>query len=161
MLAQKPARRGLVGSTKKPRKKYKPKPVEVLPVTYRHQASADVYLQLIPHSELEKLRTATADEGTFHTLAYRLNWGYVLAGECFPEQPEVRAQMEKALAAISSVKNRFERTGKYGCTGEEFFTLGNSLNLTDEMQEATTRRQQRDAAELVFKINELKQKGEP
>lgn len=143
----------------KPKRAYRPKyqPGQ-LPVTIRHSAKADTMLQMVPHEELEKLRQGEADEFTVNTLAFRLNWGYVMAGEVF-DNPEVRAVMETGLAAIRGVKERVDRLGKYGATGEEFRALGEALNFTDEMQKKATRREQHEALTAVYKINDLKQKG--
>ncbi len=144
---------------KKPKKAYRPKcqPGQ-LPVTIRHSNTADTMLQMVPHEELEKLRQGQADEFTINTLAFRLNWGYVMAGEIF-DNPEVREVMEVGLAAIRSVKERVDRLGKYGATGEEFRALGEALNFTDEMQKSATRREQHEALTAVYTINHLKQKG--
>ena len=143
---------------KKPKKKYRPKcSPGTLPMAFRHSSQDDLALQLVPHSELEKLRDGSADEYTANTLAFRLNWGYVMAGEIF-DAPEVRADMEQALSAIRSVKDRRERTGKWGASGAEFFEMGRGLNHTDEMQKAATRREQLEALRIVNKINEMIQK---
>lgn len=145
-------------SSKKPRKPYRPRYAPgTLPVTIRHSSSADIGLQLVPHSELEKLREGTADQYTVNTLAFRLNWGYVMAGEVF-DAPEARAVTERGLAAIRSVKERHARLGKYGATGEEFTAMGYALNVTDDMQQRATRREQLEAVRLLNIINEHKQK---
>jgi len=68
--------------------------------------------------------------------------------------------MEQALSAIRSVKERHQRTGKWGASGAEFFEMGRGLNHTDEMQKAATRREQLEALRIVNKINEMKQKGQ-
>lgn len=146
-------------SNKKPRKPYRRKYVEgTLPITIRHSTEADTALQLVPHTELEKLRDGTADKYTANTLAFRLNWGYVMAGEVF-DNPAIRADMELALAAIRSVKARHERTGKWGTTGPEFIQLGDGLKHTDEMQKAATRREQHQALIAVYAINHMKRHG--
>lgn len=140
-------------SSKKPRKAYRPKyGPGTLPVTIRHSSKADTSLQLVPHTELDKLRDGTADDYTFNTLAFRLNWGYVMAGEVFSE-PEPRAITERGLDAIRSVKDRFERLGKYGVTGKEFVAMGDALNVTDEMQQRATRREQREAMRITCAVN--------
>lgn len=122
-------------------------------MTLRHSDESDLLLQMIPHDELEKLRNGEADEYTINTLAFRLNWGYVMSGEVF-DNPEVRAAMEIGLAAIRSVKERLSRLGKYGATAEEFFDIGEALNWTDSMQKTSTRREQRDALRSVYLINQ-------
>lgn len=144
---------------KKPKKAYRPKYLKgQLPITIRHSASSDTMLQMVPHEELEKLRNGEADQFTVNTLAFRLNWGYVMAGEIF-NNPDVRAVMETSLASIRSIKDRVDRLGKYGATGEEFRSIGEALNWTDEMQKSATRREQNEAMQIVCEINDLKQKG--
>lgn len=150
-----------MAGNKKPRKAYKPRTppgMFRLPINIRYAAHNETALQLVPQTELDKLRDGTADQYTVNTLAFRLNWGYVMAGEYF-DTPEARTAMEEALAAIRSVKARFERTGKYGCTGQEFNQLGDGLNLTDEMQKMTTRKQQHEALTVVSIVNKDKRKG--
>lgn len=138
----------------KPKKAYRPKyPKGQLPIVFRHSAESDRMLQHIPHDELEKMRSGEADEYTINTVVYRLNWGYVMSGEVF-DNPEARAVMETGLAAIRSIKERAQRLGKYGATGEEFYSIGEALNLTDEMQKSATRREQRDCQKKVFLINQ-------
>lgn len=144
--------------SKKPRKAYRPKYLEgTLPVTIRQGVESDTALQMVPHTELDKLRDGTADKYTANTLAFRLNWGYVMAGEVF-DNPEIRADMELALAAIRSVKDRHARTGKWGTTGPEFIQLGDGLNHTDAMQQMATRREQHQALAAVYAVNNQKRK---
>lgn len=147
-----------MGRNAKPKKKYKPKRVFGLPKVFRHDQSADLSLQLIPHQELEKFKTGDADEFTWNTVCFRLNWGYVMSGDHFDSE-EARALMESSLAAIKAVNDRHQRTGRWGTTGEEFNIIGQALNLTDEMQMATTRRQQDESLSTLLRLNELKLKG--
>ena len=149
-----------MATNKKPKKKYRgPKyPHGQVPIVFRHSKEADTALQLVPHTEIDKLRDGTADEYMVNTLAFRLNWGYVMAGEYF-DTPEARQAMIEVLDAIRSVKERFSRLGKYGCTPLEFQALGAGLNWTDEMQKSATRREQRDALRIVDLVNEDKRKN--
>ena len=140
--------------SKKPKKAYRQKyQGGQLPMNIRHSVESDLLLQMIPHDELEKLRNGEADEYTINTLAFRLNWGYVMSGEVF-DNLEVRAAMETGLAAIRSVKDRISRIGKYGATAQEFFDVGEALNWTDAMQKASTRREQHHALKSVYLINQ-------
>jgi hypothetical protein len=127
----------------------------VLPKIFRHNKQAEVDLQFIPHMELQKFKTGDADEYTWNTVCFRLNWGYVMSGDHF-DSVEARELMEQSLAAIKSVKARHDRTSKWGTTGEEFNVIGQALNLTDEMQLNTTRRQQEDSLNTLLRLNELK-----
>lgn len=139
------------------RSKYRPKPA-VLPKMFRHSKEADIDLQLVPHQELEKFKTGEADEYTWNTVCFRLNWGYVMSGDHF-DSVEARELMERSLKAIRSVKTRHEKTGRWGTTGEEFNIIGQALNLTDEMQMNTTRKQQDQSLQTLLRLNELKIKG--
>jgi len=115
-------------------------------------------LQLVPHQELEKFKTGEADPVTWNTVCFRLNWGYVMSGDHF-DSVEARELMEQSLKAIRSVKDRHDRTGKWGTTGEEFNIIGQALNLTDDMQMNTTRRQQEDSLNTLLRLNELRNRG--
>ncbi len=140
------------------RSKYRPKPVPALPKIFRHNKESDIALQLVPHQELEKFKTGEADEITWNTVCFRLNWGYVMSGDHF-DSVEARELMEQSLKAIRSVKDRHERTSKWGTTGEEFNIIGQALNLTDDMQINTTRRQQEDSLNTLLRLNELRNRG--
>ena len=147
--------------SKKPRKAYRPKYDKgALPITLRQDLSADTALQLVPHTELDKLRDGTADKYTVNTLAFRLGWGYVMAGEVF-DAPEVRELTRRGLDAIRAVKDRHARLGQYGTTGEEFRDMGDALNATDEMQKRATRREQLEALRALHIINQHKHQENP
>lgn len=142
--------------SKKPKKKYRPKYERgQLPITIRHSTKSEIALQITPQTEIDRLRDGTANEITLNTLTFRLNWGYVMAGEYFNEE-EAREKMLKALAAIRSVKERYERLGKVGATQPEYEDIGEGLNFTDEMQLLATRREQRDALRIVDLVNQDK-----
>ncbi len=140
------------------RSKYRPKPVPALPKIFRHNKESDIALQLVPHQELEKFKTGEADEITWNTVCFRLNWGYVMSGDHF-DSVEARELMKQSLKAIRSVKDRHDRTGKWGTTGEEFNIIGQALNLTDDMQMNTTRRQQENSLNTLLRLNELRNRG--
>jgi hypothetical protein len=133
--------------------------VPALPKIFRHNKESDIALQLVPHQELEKFKTGEADPVTWNTVCFRLNWGYVMSGDHF-DSVEARELMEQSLKAIRSVKDRHDRTSKWGTTGEEFNIIGQALNLTDEMQMNTTRRQQEDSLNTLLRLNELRNRGE-
>lgn len=65
-------------------------------------------------------------------------------------KPGRPAREAGALSAICEVGKRYKRTGKLGCTGDEFRAIGDGLNLADDPQEATTRREQREAYRWVY-----------
>lgn len=121
-----------------------------LPSVIRFSRGAEVQLQLVPHVELEKLRDGTATEESWHTLAFRINVGQVLAQQYFAHVGDVLNAMARGVVAVAEVGKRFRRVGRFGCTGDEFRAIGAALTLTDDMQEATTRRQQLHATQTVY-----------
>lgn len=118
-----------------------------LPSLFRFSRNAELSLQLIPHSELEKLRDGTATEESWHTLAFRINVGAMLAAMYFQH---VEPEMTSAVQAVADVGKRFVSIGRLGMTGDEFRAIGTGLNLTDDMQMATTKRQQYLATRAVY-----------
>lgn len=143
-------------TSKKPRKKYKKQPKlftnSGLPSVFGYSDSAERALMIIPHQELERLRTGTADESTWHTVTMRLNWGFFLACDHFCED-EPRQLMLDALNFMRSIEDRHNRLGKWGVSGDELLTIGRALNVIDEMQINTTRREQERSLNDLLKIN--------
>ena len=137
--------------SKKRRKPGRPaRETNALPVIFRHSGGADVDLKLIPHAMLDKMLHGEGNEECWHTIVFRLNCGNAIANKSYAHQPEVQDEMEKALFAISEVGKRWKRTGKFGCTGDEFKAIGTGLNLADDLQANTTRREQRDSYRWVY-----------
>lgn len=130
-------------------KKYKPR-APTIPVIFRFGAEHERDLQLIPHTELLKLRQGLGDSETWHTLTARLNLGMVLATATHPQ--EATDAMESALNAMRSIARRHDKVKKYGATGEELQAIGAGLDLTDEMQKIATRRELRDALGIVYRV---------
>ena len=143
-------------ANKKPRKKYRPKfpPGQiVLPKNIRYSQANELMLKLIPHQELERLRDGTADEGTWHTLTMRLDWGLFMAIDHFKDEGAKQA-IHEALEAVLAIKERKAKMAKWGATGPEFHAIGLALNLTDEMQSRTTRREQDDSLQAMLRLND-------
>lgn len=135
------------------RSKYKRREA-ILPVVFRFDGNNERNLQLIPHQMLEDFRQGQGTEEGWHTLAARLNMGMVLARDLFDE--ESAQVMAKALAALRVVYARHERAQTWGATGEEFFAMGDGLNLTDSMQLKCTRRELQQAIENILPAGTLK-----
>jgi hypothetical protein len=134
----------------RPRKKYRPQPFR-LPATIRYSQADEQHLQLVPHVSLEQRRTGDADEGAWHTLAVRVNWGVVLAAR-HDHLAECRPVMAASIGALRSIWERHGRTGAWGFSGEEYRALGDALVLVDEMQLALPRRDLLDALRVTFKV---------
>jgi hypothetical protein len=146
-----------MGKNKSPRKSYKQKPV-VLPMPYRFNRDGEIDLQLIPHLEFQKLKLMCADDETWNTLAARVNVGYVLANSYAGDKQKTACSL--ALDALVLIKNRHYEIGKFWSSGDELEAIGEALNLTDDMQKASTRRDLRDALEHVYEVAGIKTREE-
>lgn len=146
-----------MGQTKKPRKRYRPKSPEgpQLPVTIRFSSKAETDLQVIPHVELDAIMRGKGTEYSLGAVNFRINCGYVLAGETFADE-QLRAAMEAGLNATRAMLERWRTTGRIGCTGEQFRAIGAALELCDAMQLRATRRELRDASNIVERVVEWK-----
>jgi hypothetical protein len=136
-------------SKAKRNKKYIPR-ANAIPIAFRFNSEDERTLQLVPHTELLKLKMGSGDSQAWNTIVCRLNIGMTLAhmGE---QSDEAKRAMHASLEAMRSVLARNRETGKWGATGSELTAIGDGLVLTDEMQKGSTRRVLRDAMHVVFK----------
>lgn len=135
-----------MAGNRKPRKAHKPKP-HGIPMTIRHDAEAEMELQINPHLELLKLREGYGEEASWHTLTCRLNIGCTLAHQ--NKLRDAYLEIQVALQAMREIWARFERTAKFGVSGDELKAIGGSLVLTDDLQKTMTRRQLATAMRYV------------
>lgn len=138
--------------TRKPRKAYRPKCERgQLPVTLRFSADAGLYLHIAPREALESVLNGRGKPDDWHTLAARLNWGAVASQRFDGDGQRV---MAAALEAVLGLKDRGERTGKWGVTGDEYRALALGLDCCEQMDQHLTRREMRDDLRTVFSENE-------
>lgn len=127
----------------------------VLPINIRFSQKDEAQLQSKPHQMLRGFREGKADEGDWHALTLRLNWGRVLSAAHFPDsEPQAVAGQD----AIRAVWERHQRTGKWGVSQPEFEAIDWALAHVDGMQQMCTRRELRDALEAVYSANEYLRK---
>lgn len=140
-----------MAKNKRPRKPYVPRFLGT-PVTIGVADDHKYNMKLIPHQMLDKLRTGNGDEVCWNTIACRLNMGYVMGSQQeFSEDP--LATITLALDAMRELQARFDESGRYVVKGDELRAVGEALNLIDDMQDATTRRAQRDALRVVMETS--------
>jgi hypothetical protein len=133
----------------KPRKKRTRRATPAIPVLIATDPEQNRNLKLIPHQELAEIREGRGTETSWHTVTARLNFGSVLAMRHeFSEDP--KPVMRAALDAVRALKARHESSGRYVLTGDELRAIGAGLTMTDDLQDATTRRQHRDALRIVM-----------
>lgn len=140
-----------MASNKKPRKKYVQKPSKQIPIGFGISSDDSRILKIIPHTELEKLRTGTADDYAWNTITCRLNFGYVLANN-HEFGIDLKEPLRQALDAMVSIKERYASNQRWICKGDELKAIGAAINYTDEIQYATTRRNHRDALKVVLTL---------
>lgn len=111
-------------------------------------------LKLVPHQCLAEIREGRGTEQSWNTLACRVNWASVLVcnheGIEFSIDP--KPAMLEALDALRALDARWKEKGRYVATGDELKAIGAALALADDIQDATTRRDHRDAFVTVLKV---------
>lgn len=118
-----------------------------IPMTIRFNSADELILQLVPHQELAKLIAGDGDAVSWNTITARLNLGMTLAAGLFTGASQT---MTASLNAICDVRDRFQRVGKYGVSGNEAQMIGAGLVMCDELQKNCTRRELRAAIEYVY-----------
>lgn len=115
-----------------------------LPIIFRTAPEDERTLKLMPHTELATIRAGEGNEESYWTVTNRLNWASTLASMVeFSFSPT--ETINAALDALMALHERYKQVGKFVLKGEELRIIGEALTLADDMHDATTRRQHRDA----------------
>ena len=142
-------------NSSKPRKAHTKKPGT--PLSIRFTPEHERALQLVPHIELDNLRNARDAEHTFHNLALRVNFAKHMA---FTHFTDVETDIaHKGVEALVAVKLRYERVGKYGASAQELQDIGEALNLADEIQKNSTRKEIRNSLMVVVAFGNKRDDG--
>lgn len=115
-----------------------------LPIIFRNSDDDERVLKLMPHTDFANLREGRGTEEAYWCVANRVNWASTLASMAefsFDPAPVLNAAIEALLA----LHERAKAIGKYVLRAEEMKAIGEALTLADDMHDATTRRQHRDA----------------
>jgi hypothetical protein len=115
-------------------------------ILFRNTMDAELNLALVPHGHLKAIAEERGGEEEFLTVAFRSMVGaslIVFADEAGKEALEKEVFLP-ALASLIAVGERYQRLGKFSFIGDELKSLKDALNLTDDLQKVTTRRQQRE-----------------
>lgn len=132
-------------NNKRPRKTHKPR-LAAVPLTIRHNEEAERELQLTPHMELMKFREGYADEKSWHTIVCRLNIGVIAANDVGDDYSGIR----KGLDAMLRIQDRYNKTQKWGISGEDYRDIGDALVQTDNLQLSMTQKQLAKAIKYVY-----------
>lgn len=118
------------------------KPVR-LPTIFRVTPNEELELKLIPHGHLQAMIEGRGDHDAFNTITFRVMVGACMTGLIVEEDlKHVEPLFKDALNGLIAIGDRFERLGKFGANGDEVRWIKEALNLTDELQTVTTRKQQ-------------------
>lgn len=115
-----------------------------LPIIFRNDAEVERTLKVMPHLDLAEIREGRGSKDHYWTVVNRLNWSSTLASMVefsFDPSPVLNAGQD----AMMALYERFKATGSYVFKGEELKAVGEAMTLADDMHDATTRRQHRDA----------------
>lgn len=122
-----------------------------LPINMRFSAEDETKLMLEPVKCAERLRDGTAEEGDWHAVILRLNWGRLLNKSIFNEGEGLLAEAQDAMR---SIKARGLQYGSWSASTPEFNSISEALTLCNQMQTMCTRRELRDALQAVYDQNE-------
>lgn len=135
-------------TNRKRNKRYIPKPCH-LPSIFGMSKKMSTDLRLPAHLFLEAFRTGHGTEEAAHSLAACMNIGARLSAY---QSEEVQEAMSAALDACQAMMDRGNSTGKWGLSGDELKALGEGVNLTNEMQDASMRRQVMNAIHETMRV---------
>jgi hypothetical protein len=120
-------------------------------ILFRNTPDEELNLALIPHGHLKALADGRGGEEEYLTVVFRIMVGASLIA--FADEDD-RKMLEReiflpALSSLIAVGERKQRLNRFGFSGDELTGLKQALNLTDDLQKVTTRRQQLEMYEQV------------
>lgn len=129
-------------------KKYRPKYLPgTLPVIFGLAKEKKTDLRLPYHISLDALRMGKGTLDDAHTIVSALLIGAELA-KLFDGAQQV---VSEGVDAIAAVKDRGDKTGKWGVSGEQFKAISAALVLVDDMQDGSRRREVLAAIRKVWR----------
>lgn len=132
---------------KMPGRKFNPATHATVPGVFAASPSRARWVKLVPHARLDSIAEGIGTRYDLEVIKGRLNLGYVLVTAHF-ETPEATATMLSGLDVLRGIDARAEEFPRFIDPGE-YQLLGDALNLTDELQDLTTRKEQAAALQLV------------
>lgn len=142
-------RRAIEKSVKRQQKKPEKPPKYKAQAWWKIDDHSSFLLQALPHEVLENFRLGKVQEGDFDTLAMRVNWCKVACRKFAPEHLDMA---EAAILAMLSVKDRHNRIGQWGMSGQELKAVGDALNAMDDLQTQVRRVDLNSTMRDVFRL---------
>lgn len=136
-----------MATSKKPRKKYRPRPIQTwLPGSVRTD------IDIMGFFFTQKLASGTFDAIDSNTVAYLLNVCHKMAVDT--NNCEMIATCDEAIEAYRSIRRRHDRTVKYGASGPELLTLESAMPLIANYFTTSPQHRLAQAREYVLRVNE-------
>lgn len=147
-----------MAANKKPRKKYKPKPILQNPVAFvvEGMQPADPGLVLMArlknHSALKALVSGTATQADWQFVCNALNCSVVLA-EALHLCEEYLDEIKAGMLAHALCGRRAKTHGSFGYTGEQLTAVNTAIEIhDDQLAMATVKQMESAAAEVQHRL---------
>jgi hypothetical protein len=131
-----------MANNKKPRKKYRPRPVIADPVQYvvggfkPPEPDKTLRVKLLNHGAMKALTDGSATKTEWDYVCTALNVAVVLAEHGIGD--EYIEKIKKAMIAHAQCGKRLYQSGKLGYTGEQLTTVNFALEVHDAQMDTVT-----------------------
>lgn len=136
---------------KRPKKKFKNTVCKLKtnsPINIRYDKAGDLRLKLPPQVSLEQFKNNEGTMAAWTTLYFRIHVGIKLADKF---NDSILVYLNEAIDLLDSIKKNYVEKNTWVFTGEDIDTVRAVLTVIDEMQDNTTRRDQLEAYNAVYK----------
>ena len=136
-----------MATTKKPRRKYRPRPLQTwLAPEIR------IPIDIMGFFFTDKLASLTFDAIDSNTVAYLLNVCHKIAVDT--RHAEMLSTCDAAIAAYIGIRRRHDKTGQYGASGPELVTLRETMPAIAHYFTTSPQHRLEQARAYVLRVNE-------
>lgn len=137
-------------ASKKRNKKYNPnKTIHKFPVMFRYSNEALRNSQIQIYQHLINYEQGDGQIGDWVILEFRIKCGLGLI-DFFNDSDELKRKFTQALDSLSKLKTQWEENGSWLVTQEELKLYRECFELTDQMQDNSTRAEQSHIFKKAF-----------
>jgi hypothetical protein len=137
---------------KRPKKKFKNTVCKLKtnsPINIRYDKAGDLRLKLPPQISLEQFKNNEGTLAAWTTLYFRIHVGLKLADKFSNES--IPIVFNEAIEILNINKNNYAVNKVWNFTGKDIDAIRSVLTTIDELQDNTTRRDQLEAYNSVYK----------
>ena len=138
---------------KKPRKKFANTVCKLKtnsPVNIRYNKTGDLRLKLPPQISLQQFLTGKSNLAAWDTIYFRVQVGIYLSSHF--ETDSLGVNLQATVDLLVRIKKHYEEKNIWLMDSLEHAAIKETLVVIDNMQDHTTRRQQLDAYNYVYKF---------